>query len=432
MNVLIINHCSTNKGDKAVLEFIFQELATSRIHQITVSANEPTRCLDVETPKGLKVKFVPWGWNIENKLDVGLLSRFIKKIRYKFYQHSYGVIRSCLLNGSRPKSLSFYCNSIFSRALYSADIVISTGGHHVTSILAPNAISPQTFEMALALLAGKPLYLWSQSIGPLVFSDEENRLFIKHILSKSEAIYVRDKHSIVELEQLGIPTINVHRTYESVLGFGGKLSHLNKLSDRLPVVGISVYSVQARSIEENNRYINSLREVIDHITAAGYRIKFFPMQLQGDPADDRPCIQAIINTLQEPDLCSVYTGTNSMLDHIEEVAKCRFFIGHKTHSVIIALVTGTPILAIAYHPKTLDFMTQFELVENCLDDRFLEGSQLIKIFDHISIHMDNIMVKQLTKSAQFGECVRRDFNNMLFKEPICSLSEKSLTDCNNA
>lgn len=422
MNVFIINHCSTNKGDKAVLEFILQELATSRVHQITVSANEPKHCLDVETLKSLQVKFVPWGWNIENKIEAGFLSRFAQKIKYKFYQHSYGVIRSCLLNGSRPRFLSFYCNSAFYRALYSADIVISTGGHHITSILAPNAVSPQTFEMALALLAGKPLYLWSQSIGPLIFSDEENRLFITHILSKSDAIYVRDKHSIVELEQLGIPKINIRRTYESVLGFGGNLSTLDKPSDRLPVVGISIYSVQARSIDENSRYINALRVAINHITASGYRVKFFPMQLQGEPADDRPYIQAIINSLQEPDQCSVYAGANSMLEHIKEVAKCRFFIGHKTHSVIIALVTGTPVLAIAYHPKTLDFMTQFELEENCVDDRYLEGSQLIKIFDRISTHMDIIGVKQLTKSAQFGELVRRDFNKMLYKEPICSLS----------
>lgn len=418
MNVLVINHCSTNKGDKAVLQFILQELAANGVRKMTVSANEPTCCRGIKQLEALQVKIVPWGWNVERNCESSFVSRLKRRIRHEFYLRSYGMIRRSLLSGTRPRFLSFYCNNEFFKALLSADFVISTGGHHVTSLLSPNAVSPQTFEMALALLAGKPLYLWSQSIGPFVFSDEKNRLFIKKMLLRASAIYVRDKRSLNELEQLGVTLDNVRITYESVLGFSGKLGHLDKPSDRLPIVGISVYSVQARSIEDHNRYINSLREAVDHITSAGYKVKFFPMQLQGEPADDLPCIEAILKTVHEPEQCSVYMDTSSMLDHIKEVSKCRFFIGHKTHSVIIALITGTPLMAIAYHPKTVDFMKQFELSENCIDDRFLEGNQLIEMFDRIMSEMDAISAKQLGKSAQFGEIVRRDFSEMLHQEQI--------------
>lgn len=423
MNVLVINHCSTNKGDKAVLEFILQELAANGIRHVTVSANEPTCCPGVGTSGDLEVKFVPWGWNDEQNRKPGFLSRLQHKIRREFYPRSYAMVRRRLLGGSRPKFLSLYCNRDFYKALLSADFVVSTGGHHVTSILAPQAISPQTFEMALALLADKPLYLWSQSIGPFEFQDEENHRFIREILLRATAIYVRDKRSLDELAQLDIQGTKIHKTYESVLGFGEQLGSLDKPSDRLPVVGISVYSAQTRSAEEHELYVASLCQIINHVTASGHRVTFFPMQLQGEVADDRPCIEAILETVRDRAQCSVYEEAASMREHIKEVAKCRFFIGHKTHSVIIALVTGTPLLAIAYHPKTADFMTQFELSENCMDDCHLDGSRLVEMFDRITSEMDVIGTKQLEKSAQFGEVVRRDFCEMIRQEQISIVSK---------
>lgn len=413
MNIFIINHCSTNKGDKAVLEFLLQELAASGVKNITVSANEPMCCLGVKPPSHLQVKYVPWGWNVARNRNTFFISRLIEKIRHKYYRLSYAMVRRHLLNDSRIDLLNIYCNSEFFKALISADIVISTGGHHVTSILAPNAISPQTFEMALALLAGKPLFLWSQSIGPFKFFDERNRLFIKKILLRSSAIYVRDERSLNELEKLEIASNNIRKTFESVLGFGGMIHNIDKPSVRSPVVGISIYSIKARSIIEHEMYVDSFRKVIDYITAAGYMVKFFPMQLQNEQADDRPCIEAILNSVQKPEQCSVYNDATSMLDHIKEVSKCCLFIGHKTHSVIFALVTGTPLLAIAYHPKTEDFMAQFELSANCIDDRFLEGNNIINMFDRIISQMDAISAIQLQKSAFLGKIVRRDFSEML-------------------
>lgn len=415
VNILIINHCSTNKGDKAVLEFITRELLVNGVNNITVSANMPEYCSRIVLPNNNEINVVPWAWNVSNGYLSGLLGKVVNKLRHVYYVNCYNVIKHCVMNGITLKHLTIYCNRKFLKALHAADLVISTGGHHVTSILAPNATSPQIFEMALAILADKPLYLWSQSIGPFVFSNNRNRLFIQKLLSKSAAIYVRDGRSLDELKMLGVASSNIYTTYESVFGFSDELDGIDKPSNRLPVVGISVYSVIARSYEEYNRYINSLCKIINHATGLGYSIKFFPMQLQGELSDDRPCIQQIKNLVDAPEKCSVYADCNSMLEHIRAVAKCRIFIGHKTHSVIMALLTGTPLLAIAYHPKTADFMSQFELSDNCIDDRFLDGEILIDMFDKIRSNMDIISDKEIEKSRQYGEYVRRDFAEMIHK-----------------
>lgn len=417
MKVLVINHCSTNKGDKAVLEFVLNELAANGIRHITVSANEPTCCHATTTEDRGEVRYVPWGWNGARNRSNGLIARLRNRLMREFYPRSYSIVRRNLLRGTKPTFLARLCNRKFWRALQSADIVVSTGGHHVTSILAPQAISPQTFEMGMALLAGKPLLLWSQSIGPFEFTDDENRLFIREILSQSTGIYIRDKRSFAEIERLGISNAKTKVTFESVLGFGGHLDNLNKPSEREPIVGIAVYSAQARTDQEQAAYVGALREIVDHVTYAGYRIQFFPMQLEGEVADDRPCIEAVLQTVRDRNLCSVYKDAPTMLEHIGDVGKCRFFIGHKTHSVIIALVTGTPLLAIAYHPKTYDFMDQFGLTEHCLDDDLLTGPRLIEMFDRLQMRADAVGEHQLAQSKLMGEIVRNDFRMMLGSLP---------------
>ena len=413
MNVLLINHCSTNKGDKAVLEFMLHEFAVYGIKNITVSANEPACCTGIRLPESLQIQFVPWGWNVEDIRYPGILGKLVRRVKHEFYSWSFSVVRRGIITKKKLKLLLFYCNKKFYNALKSSDIVISVGGHHVTSILSPDAVSPQIFEMALTLLAGKPLYLWSQSIGPLSFSDNDNSLLIGNILSRATAIYSRDKQSIDELNVLGIDQSKVYVTCETVLGYSEMLGNIIKPSARLPVIGISVYSIQKRTVSDKYKYVKILGDIVDYAVACGYAVKFFPMQMAQEHGDDRPCIDDIVGYVMHPEMCSVYSCVNSMKEHIEEVSKCCMFIGHKTHSVIISLITGTPIIALAYHQKTKDFMSQYGLSKYCIDDSLIEFSNLVDILDDCRNNMDAISSKQLEISSELGRKVRIDLIDML-------------------
>lgn len=413
MNVLVINHCSTNKGDKAVLEFVLRELVNNRINNITVSTNEPRCCNTNTLYNGVRINYVPWGWNVERNRKHGLFARIVHRLRREFYHRSYNKVRSLLIENKRPFYLPYYCNREFWKALQAADIVLSTGGHHVTSILAPEAVSPQIFEMALALLAGKDLFLWSQSIGPLDFGNPINKNFIKIILSCAKGIFVRDIHSLAEIEKLGLKLKNVYQTYESAFGLGEVLKPISKPSERAPIVGIAVYSAKRRVSEENEKYITCLSNLVDYAITRGFTVRFFPMQIKGESADDRPCIYSIIEAVRYRNKCSLFEDTPNIIEQINEVAKCQVFIGHKTHSIIFALITGTPLVAIAYHNKTRDFMKQFELSENCIFDSKLDSKNLIQMFNYVIDDLDAIYTKQLSKSQLFGRNVKEDIKQML-------------------
>ena len=78
------------------------------------------------------------------------------------------------------------------------------------------------------------------------------------------------------------------------------------------------------------------------------------------------------------------------LEHLEEVSKCKIFLGHKTHSTIFALATGTPLIALAYHPKTIKFLQQFDMALNAIDDKQLSIQALIQVLDRLNTNLDEI------------------------------------------
>ena len=59
MKVLVINQCSTNKGDRAVLFFVLRELARNGVDQITVSASNPEYWEDKPDFPDVAVRVIP-------------------------------------------------------------------------------------------------------------------------------------------------------------------------------------------------------------------------------------------------------------------------------------------------------------------------------------------------------------------------------------
>jgi polysaccharide pyruvyl transferase WcaK-like protein len=129
------------------------------------------------------------------------------------------------------------------------------------------------------------------------------------------------------------------------------------------------------------------------------------MELEGTPPDDRPYIQRIIDRVECSEKCLVYDKDLETAEHLREVGKCQLFVGHKTHSTIFALATGTPLLAIAYHPKTMEFMRQFEMEQFVIDDKVMTGDKLISTFDELSTHLDEVGNVAITKSKVFSEVI---------------------------
>ncbi len=176
-------------------------------------------------------------------------------------------------------------------------------------------------------------------------------------------------------------------------------------------MGISVYvhtrANQTKEHKNNPRYFASL---IDHVIEAGYKVRFFPMELQGT---DRRFIEAVINNVDKKENCEIVEGFPGTSDHINAISQCKMFVGHKTHSQIFSLLAATPLLAIAYHKKTEDFMAQFGLEKYCITDEQIGAEKLIELFDEINNNLDSINEKQEMTGSEMCKQVREDFVRMI-------------------
>lgn len=411
MRALVLNHCAYNKGDRAVLTFVVRELARNGVDHVDVSMNEPRFWRVEDLQHGASVTVLPFGWNV-SRLHGPM--RLWSAVRWRAHRRvAYPALKRRLLSGGPPRlGGAVLCHPAVRRALDACDLAVVTGGHHVTTLLGEDAVVPQLYNMGLALLARRPLLLWSQSIGPLAFGDPSDHRLTEHILRAASATYPRDAPSYTEAIRLGVDPERVHLTPESVIGLDDAVDERLPPLAREPVVGISVYN-KRRTPDELRRYVEALACLVDHILSLGLTPRFHPMEMKGCN-DDRWLISAVLEAATRGRSCDVVDADLTTLDHLREVAACRFYVGHKTHSVIFALVAATPLVAIAYHPKTRDFMWQYGLEHLCLDEDDADGPALVDTFERLrGGDVERLSSDIAARGSELGATVRRDFADML-------------------
>jgi len=411
MRVFIINQCATNKGDRAVLYMILRELLHNGFNPVTVSTSNPAYWHDALDLPDLDVKFVPWGFGKPRKKDACLLSKIFHRIKFILAKRiSFPVIRNAFIKNKKPWYIDLFCDKNYLQAVRDSDVVVSTGGHHITTIIAKSMVTSQLFDMMVALMHRKPLLLWSQTIGSFDFKYAKNKIMVRKILAAAKCIYIRDETSKGQIEKMGVSSNHVHKTFESVFGLYDVVESRLKPSQRKPIMGLSVWTGNKQNPVARKEYISCFSALLSHAVESGYRIHLFPMELAGV---DMPYLKDIVKNVNKKDMCEILEHWPSTKEHINLIAQCRIFVGHKTHSQIFSLTAGTPLLAIAYHKKTKDFMAQFGLEQYCIDDSQISKEKLIEKFDKINENLDDIGEKQARIACEKCLQIKKNFTEMV-------------------
>jgi len=105
---------------------------------------------------------------------------------------------------------------------------------------------------------------------------------------------------------------------------------------------------------------------------------------------------------------------------LKQLAQCKFFVGHKTHSIIFALLTATPLIAIAYHVKTMDFMRQYGLEDYGFMESETSPEKLISVFEKVKSNLDEVYSIESKKSDETCKKVKQDFVKLIDEVKACS------------
>lgn len=409
MRIFLIHQYAGNKGDRAVACALCEMIRSMYKHaDIVISTSDPRLWEHDTLMKQNRVQFIPNAWDFTN---ISRGNKFYWNLLEKVKKYTFTILRESYLRGKNRLFAKAIINPTFYHNVQKADYIISVGGHHFTTLLSRDIVSSINYDAMAVGILKKHFVCFSQSFGPFDFHNKRNKLATINILKKCK-LFPRENQSLKCLKDFLGETSNIKMTYESVLTLTSIFHSYIKPSLRERVIGISVYSTQKRTKEKYSCYVNSISKLCSKVIEKGYKIIFFPMELKGSNPDDRPLICEIINKIENKNSCLLYDKDMDTLEHLQEVSKCCMFIGHKTHSTIFALTSGTPLIGIAYHPKTMEFMKQYDMSEFCIDDRYLTADTLFEKVCLMENQMDKIGVCELVCSRKIAEIVRKDFKSI--------------------
>ncbi|WP_459943153.1 polysaccharide pyruvyl transferase family protein [Deferrisoma palaeochoriense] len=289
------------------------------------------------------------------------------------------VLRSCGPNAwvrLAPTQVKAGC-----RAIAEANLVVVKGGGFLYGGSTPRDLffmARILYPIWVAVSLGKPVVVLPHSIGP--FRGRVAEYFARSILNRVTTIMVREEPSAEELRRIGVVRPRVEVVPDVAFGMKPAEPQPEDLalipplrSNRRGYVGLTVrpwdFPGYPDTVQRYQRYLKSIASAVRCIVQEYRRdVIIWPQVIGPDPREnDLVAVQDLTRfldgdgvTVVEKDLHpAVLAGLYSRMDAM---------IGTRMHSVIFALLSAVPCLAISYHgTKAPGIMRRFGLEEFVLD-----------------------------------------------------------------
>lgn len=381
---IIISHVYSedNKGDAALLSVLHSDIRKAypkaKLTILTLDS-VPTR----HTFEGVPVKksFMYYSLNKFKSRPMTLLNSLFVMNSTAFWAYAKRTFGVSL---PLPKRLVEICK-IYEKS----DLIIPVGGGYLRSqkkgVGSLLNVGQLLHPYVLAKLIGKPTILYTQSIGP--FASKSERWLVKRVLNRCvSAAIIREEISMKLLRQIGV-AIPLYRSVDSGFAFNPKISYdlRKKINSKHGQIIIGVTARQWLSNEKQKNYESALAETIDHIiTKYDAKVVLIPQvtaEFHND--DDRLVHNRIASEVKH---AKSIIAINDNLNHSEVKAaysSLDYLIGTRFHSVIFALTSHVPAIAIEYEHKTGGIMHDLVLDKWVIKIEQVSSVKLIQKVDEL-------------------------------------------------
>lgn len=275
------------------------------------------------------------------------------------------------------------------RAYREADLVVSTAGGFLYHSGNGLTLAISLLKLGLAHAAGKPLYLFPQSIGPI--ASEWERWLLRWALRRARLVMVREPLSEQFLKEAGLWGTNCHLLPDLAFGFPSEpeeraqlwlKDHGVDLDGERPLLGVTMinWGAQNRRYCGQEAYEAAVEAAIRHFIEHHHgKVVLLPQVCGPAPSqDDRLPARRVMARMQDLSAAIVLAEEPLPSALLKAVfGQMDVFIGSRMHSNIFALSEGVPVIAIAYQPKTLGIMQMAGLGEWVLDIGAVNGKTLV-------------------------------------------------------
>lgn len=400
MRVLITNVYSfRNKGDAAIVLALLQE-----VKRVFKNSETYIQTADIENDKEVygvpvsptllwlmlsahrKKKVILQVLLLVSYLIFTMLYIFLFKVqryRSKFYQ---------------PRGLKNFFEDI-----EKADLIIACGGGYLRTESSSAKNSVLLLVTCLNFLSAhylnRPVYLYSQSVGPVYGNLQKN--ILRFALNRVNIIEPREDISINYLNTLNLKS-TIIQTADPVfsLNIENKFTSLN-VKDSVMNVGFTVrkwFSNQA----QYDQYVRSFAVLIDNVSkdkkAHFYYIPQVIASNFGD--DDRKVAEDVLKLVENKKAVTLISHDMHPLEIAGFCSKLDYFVGTRMHSNIYAIINLVPALAIEYEPKTRGIMRSLGLENYTINIADATGEVLLQKFNKLCSEREiyiNILKENIRK-----------------------------------
>ncbi|WP_426450486.1 polysaccharide pyruvyl transferase CsaB [Paenibacillus sp. S-38] len=248
------------------------------------------------------------------------------------------------------------------RAIRGADGLISGGGSLLQDETSPKTIPYYIGIIRLAQLLGKPVFIYSQGIGPV----HRPKFFgwIRSAFRRCRLITVRDEESKALLQRMGLSGSEVEVVPDPVMGMPLKSAARHREpggEERVlaPVIGVSV-RFWNKDRSELDAAAEALRRVMDETDAS---VRFLPFHLPADEEASEYVAERLGETYKHR--ISFARGVTHPQDMLAEAASVSVLLGMRLHSLIYAAGRYVPMVGISYDPKIDQFLNRLSMQAAC-------------------------------------------------------------------
>ena len=278
------------------------------------------------------------------------------------------------------------------QAIRASDLLISGGGSLLQDVTSKNGILYYLGIMGIARILRKPVFIYSQGIGPV--SHSRNRWLVGKMLNRAQGITVRDHQSKAELINMGVKK-EIVVSSDPVLSFAPEEIEISKGQELLCRGAVNIegkiLAVSLRSWKTDGANFKAIARACDQLACQDWQIVFVPMHFPEDIAIAREVAkemkrEAIVlkENYSPAEALAIYKSSDMVL-------------GMRLHALIMAAVVEKPLVAISYDPKIDNFMELLDIQEPLQ----INNLNTQEILDSIGNTWENrdVFVKNLQKKT---------------------------------
>jgi len=373
ITILIINHFPLNKGNHAVLRTMIKT-----IYQFNKSIKIVVSSYDEHlTRKRDKVESFMWPVNV--KKIVQKKSIFLQAIiAIKEIISSLMVLYLPRFSKKSEEIYGYYKK---------ADIIVCPGGHLFTSMNPLISVWTYTISILIAKKVSKPVIGLSQTVGPFNgISGGISKYISKMGIKNMDLIMLRDKSSERALRDLQLENINYAFAGDIVYllnkAVKGEEYNFEEIKRGKVNIGVTIHHLYFKYYMSREKYVKIMSTFCNQLTSdfQDIHIIFIPMEYTKEGPKDRTLICEIMERIKEKESTEMVERDLQPEEILSFMKQLDFFVGTKTHSIVMSLLSGTPTLSISYHEKSNFFMEEWGVGEYTINLEDINNERLLELF----------------------------------------------------